>query len=210
MDKKMNPFAKFGIWMVVIIIMVTVSFIKGNNENHWFEEDYQKESSYEASKENNNPKEDNKITYPVMQEMLGDNNFEYVFTIENDSKVKYTGRRCNGLETGFKETKDGIIKYIIDSDKKTYKYVDDEKVEVDDLFAGFDANFLDVKLLFNNLSDILYTKEENTYKYEKEGHQVGVTTNDEYITKITIANANTTYILEFANIGKCAKIDFNN
>ena len=208
--KKINPFLKFAIWMVVIIIMVAVGFVKTNNENHWLDDLDTTESSREASSENTSKE----ASFQSMREALSSNNYDFVFTINNDFKYTFTGRRCNELETGFKETKDGIIKYIINNDKKTYKIVNDENEEISDLYTGFDSSYLDINSLFSNLKNIIYSVIEdsagNTYIYDMNDYKVEFKTNNIEITSIIITTENTTYNLEFSNIGKCAKIDFNN
>ena len=210
MKKKISPFLKVCIWVVVIIIMMIVSFIIDNNENHWLDEFNQQETTEVPD----NQVEEKITTYPNMQDILCNNNYDFVFTIRNENKYVYTGRRCNGLEEGFKEDKKGIIKYIIDIDNKAYMISNDEYNEIDNIYEGFDNNFLNFGKLFKNLNDILYDEEKTSdgmkYIYEKDGYQVEVYTNKDYINKINIVNGDTTYELVFSNMGKCNPIVFNN
>ena len=84
---------------------------------------------------------------------------------------------------------------------------------MDNLYNGIDYNYLDLELLFGNLSEFLYsvTKNEDmrTITYDKSGYGVVVTTNTSDITNITITTDTTSYDLDFTKIGECATIDFS-
>ena len=210
MDKKLKPGARFGIWMLVILVLITVSFIKQNNETHFLEN--LKNSKQEEKQEEQTT---TYTPYLTMQDNLKGNRYDFVFTINKDgNKYIYTGHRCDGLEEGYKEDSSGVIKYIINTDGLTYKVINDEYLEIDTLYNNIDPNFLNIAKLFNNLKEDLYELNMDdtteTFTYQKEGYSVVVTTNKENITNIEITLENASYNLEFANVGKCVKIDFNN
>ena len=212
MDKKIKPSTKFGIWMFVIVVLIAVSFVKENNENHIIDNMRLNNESEEIIEENDNNDFKN---YEVMQSNLRENNYEYVFTINasNSNKYTYTGTRCNGLESGFKEDQDGVIKYIVGYDKKAYKVVNDEYIEIDNLYDGFDGNYLIIDKIFNDLSDVLYELDMNEnkaiYKYNLDDYNAIITTSKENIEIINITKGEVVYNLEFTNIGNCTKINFD-
>lgn len=207
MDKKIKPLTKFGIWMGVIIVMIAVCFIKENNETHFLDDLKHQNETEEISEE---PVYKD---YATMQNTLKENNYDYVFKINGENKYTYTGSRCNGLEKGFREYQDEVIKYIIGYDKKTYKIVNDEYIEIDNLYGDFDSTYLIIDKIFNDLSDVVYElnmeSEESIYTYNLDNYNVVIRTNKENIESIRIAFSDITYDLEFANIGNCVKIDFN-
>ena len=88
----------------------------------------------------------------------------------------------------------------------------DNRELITDLYSNFDASYLNLSMLFDNLSEYLYSVEKNTdtrtITYDKEGYQVTVITDTENITNITITVDTTTYDLEFTKIGECATIVF--
>lgn len=210
MDKKIKPLAKFGIWMFIIVVMIAIAFVKENNENHIIDNLKRTNETNEIIEETSDK---NFKDYATMQSILRENNYDYVFKINALNKYTYTGTRCNGLESGFKEDQEGIIKYIIGYDKKAYKVVNDEYIEIDNLYEGFDGNYLIIDKIFNDLSDVLYELDMNdnkaVYKYNLDEYSVVITSSNDNIERIDITKGEVIYNLEFTNIGNCTRIDFN-
>lgn len=190
---------KFAAWMIFIIVLIVVFAINGRQENN-------NANNPEVKKEEIASFE----KYETMQENLlnGCFNYEYKVIEENITTI-YTGEKLNDAEIGYKETKDGIIKYIKDKDI-TYKVVLDEKEELQNLFDETDESFLNINIIFENLKEYLYniTKNESTREinYNKDGYKVVVKTDLKNITNITIENENKTYELQFTNVDKCDNI----
>ncbi len=190
---------KFIAWMIFIIILIVIFAINGKQENNNINNTQEKNEEIISFEK-----------YETMQDNLlnGCFNYEYKIIEENIATI-YTGKKLNDTEIGYKETKDGIIKYIKDKDI-TYKVVLDEKEELPNLYDEADKSFLNINIIFENLKEYLYniTKNENTREinYNKEGYKVVVKTDLKNITNITIENENKTYELQFTNVGKCDNI----
>ena len=198
---------KLGLWMIFIFVLIAiVIFSERNNSNNVINDTPNNENeevetpTYEFE------------NYNDMQDKLLKNNYGYVYTITtSDSKYIYTGIKDGIKELGFKEDATGVIKYFVD-DTGTYQVNLDNTTLIDTLYQNVDSSYLDIALVFDNLSEFLYSVTKNgdmrTIIYDKEGYQVTVLTDTENITNITITVDTTTYELEFTKIGECATINF--
>lgn len=190
---------KFVAWMIFIIILIVIFAINGKPENNNINNTQEKNEEIISFEK-----------YETMQDNLLNGCFNYEYKIiEENITIIYTGKKLNDTEIGYKETKDGIIKYIKDKDI-TYKVVLDEKEELPNLYDEADKSFLNINIIFENLKEYLYniTKNESTREinYNKDGYKVVVKTDLKNITNITIENENKTYELQFTNVGKCDNI----
>lgn len=152
------------------------------------------------------------VNYKDMEINLLNNGYDYKYTITSDTQKEiYEGTMCNDIDIGYKETIDSITKYKIKNGKITKVLLDNEE-EIPSIYDDSE-DFLNLSTLFTNLKEYPYNIEKNnnerTISYKKDGYQVLVKTNLEYITNITITTATNNYNLEFTNVGKCVKIDSN-
>lgn len=197
---------KLGLWMIFIAILIAVVIFSDTSS-----EDIKLTPTEEET--TNTETENYKFTnYNDMIDKLLLYNYEYTYTITTlDNKYIYTGWKNNNQELGFKEDASGIIKYFID-ETGNYRINLDNRELITDLYSNFDASYLNLSMLFDNLSEYLYSVEKNadvrTITYDKEGYQVTVITDTENITNINITVDTTTYDLEFTKIGECATIVF--
>ena len=131
---------KFVAWMIFIIILIVIFAINGKPENNNINNTQEKNEEIISFEK-----------YETMQDNLlnGCFNYEYKIIEENITTI-YTGKKLNDTEIGYKETKDGIIKYIKDKDI-TYKVVLDEKEELPNLYDESDKSFLNINIIFENL-----------------------------------------------------------
>lgn len=197
---------KLGLWMIFIVILIAVVIFSDTSS-----EDIKLTPTEEET--TNTETENYEFTnYNDMIDKLLLYNYEYTYTITTlDSKYIYTGWKNNNQDLGFKEDTNGITKYFID-ETGSYRINMDNRELITDLYSNFDASYLNLSMLFDNLSEYLYSVEKNTdtrtITYDKEGYQVTVITDTENITNITITVDTTTYDLEFTKIGECATIVF--
>ena len=152
------------------------------------------------------------VNYKDMEINLLNNGYDYKYTITSDTQKEiYEGTMCNDIDIGYKETIDSITKYKIKNGKITKVLLDNEE-EIPSIYDDSE-DFLNLNTLFTNLKEYPYNIEKNNNErlisYKKDGYQVLVKTNLEYITNITITTATNNYNLEFTNVGKCVKIDSN-
>ena len=197
---------KLLLW-VVFIVIVLGAFIMQEKDNI---DDYQMPSN-EVTDEENQVNDNNFKKYSDMQEELLNNNYLYKYIITNsEEKIVFSGIKNGTNETGYKETKAGIIKYqIVDGIVSQINM--DEITNIDNLYENIDRNYLDISLLFNNLSEYLYSTEKKdskrTITYDKDGYKVSVITNLESIEKIEIAVDEWIYELNFYNVNNISKIN---
>lgn len=152
------------------------------------------------------------VNYKDMEINLLNNGYDYKYTITSDTQKEiYEGTMCNNIDIGYKETIDSITKYKIKNGKITKILLDNEE-EIPSIYDDSE-DFLNLNTLFTNLKEYPYNIEKNNNEriisYKKDGYQVLVKTNLEYITNITITTTTNNYNLEFTNVGKCVKIDSN-
>lgn len=201
---------KLLLWMVFIIILIVLAIVSERNGNS---------EILDVDKPGNNatdtPSEPENVEYEAYNTMITNllaNNYEYEYLITTATdSIILTGFKNPDKEIGFKETSSGITKYFIDS-TGTYELNMNTSSIIDNLYSEFDSSYLNLELLFNNLSEYLYNAEENvgirTITYDKDGFQVTVTTDTKNITNVLVMTDTTTYDLNFKNIGECATIDF--
>lgn len=185
------------IWIFFIVIIFVMFKITNKNDKK------------EDEKQDNTPVF---VNYTDMEINLLNSGYDYKYTITSETQKEiYEGTMCDDIDIGYKETITGITKYKIDNGKITKVLLDNEE-EIPSIYDGSE-DFLNLSTLFTNLKEYLYNVEksdnERMISYKKDGYQVLVKTNLEYITNITITTTTNNYNLEFTNVGKCAKIDSN-
>lgn len=134
--------------------------------------------------------------------LKGSYNYNYEITV-GDSKYIYNGHKTPDVETGYKETDEGIIKYYIDS-TGIYKETTTEKVPLDNLYENLNIEYLDLASIFkifakiefvlnksHNSSNDLYVGRDTLNSYEYE-------TNGEEILFIRVYNTEYNYYLSFS------------
>lgn len=184
------------IWIFFIVIIIVMFKITNKTDKN-------------EEKEENTPVF---VNYKDMEINLLNSGYDYKYTIISDTQKEiYEGTMCNDIDIGYKETIDSITKYKIKNGKITKVLLDNEE-EIPSIYDDSE-DFLNLNTLFTNLKEYPYNIEKNNNErlisYKKDGYQVLVKTNLEYITNITITTTTNNYNLEFTNVGKCVKIDSN-
>lgn len=153
-------------------------------------------------------KENKRISYEEMWDTLSRDNHEFVYTIsKTEETIKYEGVVKEEITTGYRERKDGIIKYTIE-DNIVYEKVVDEKKEIETLYENVDENLLTIDFIYQIVkntkaedTDILEENEKITYEYltkvEEEELKIIVITNETQIQSISIEKENEMYLLDF-------------
>ena len=205
---KGNSLIKMGLWLIFIVFLIIVFAFKENESANTIQENNPNEVEEQGKQEEVLTFK----TYFEMQSNLQFGSYEYIYEITGtDFKYIYTGSVCNNKNLGFKESEDEVIKYLI-KDNKYYQVNLDTLEEIDNLYENINSSFLDINMLFNNLKSTLYGIEKNgnvrTITYNKGEYLVSVDTDLENITDIKIVSDGINYNFHFANIGYCAKIDF--
>lgn len=150
----------------------------------------------------------NATSYEEKWQKFASDNYTYTYTItKNEETIKYEGTVKEGINSGYRERKDGIIRYSIENGI-AYEILVNEKNEIPTLYENVDASLLNPTSIFEiiqNISandiDILEEKEKNTYNYstqiEEENTKIQVIVDEEQIQNITIEKTNETYNLDF-------------
>ena len=103
------------------------------------------------------------------------------------------------METGYRESKLGIVKYKIIGEK-TYQIILDEEEEIEDLFLDLEKKYLiPEKIYFLCLDPLLKKKTtlESQYLCQNEQEIIQIRTNQNEITNIEITTNHYIYQLMF-------------
>lgn len=161
-----------------------------------------KETIKETKQENSG------LSYKEKWEKFENNDYTYTYTItQNEEMIKYEGNVKEGINSGYRERKDGIIRYYIENGM-VYEVVVNDKKEIQTLYENVEATLLNpisiyeiIKTISAEDTDILEEKEQTTYDYnmkiEEEVVKLQVIADNTKIKSITIEKINETYKLDF-------------
>ena len=150
----------------------------------------------------------NNISYEEMWKLFETNDYAFTYTVsKNEEVIKYEGNVKDGITTGYRERKDGIIRYSIE-EGSTYENLMSDRKEIQTLYEYVNANLLNTTYLYNfikeipaNDSDIIEENNKTTYEYntelEEDTVKIVVIISDAQIETITIEKDNETYTLAF-------------
>lgn len=133
-----------------------------------------------------------------------DYGFTYLIT-RNDEVIKYSGTLNRNIVEGYRERKDGIIKYKIENNI-TYEVKISEQEEIDNLYENINENMLDLNYIYKLISNLTSNKikdgDREIYIYDTllddSRIKIEVDTNKERVSKILITLENESYNLEFS------------
>lgn len=133
-----------------------------------------------------------------------DYGFTYLIT-RNDDVIKYSGTSNKAIVEGYRERKDGIIKYKIENNI-SYEVKISEQVEIDNLYENINKDMLNVNYIYKLISNLIPNKikdgDREIYIYntllDDSGIKIEVDTNKEKVSKILITLENESYTLEFS------------
>ena len=192
-SKEGNAFVKLVLWLIFIgFLFFAFAFQKNDNT-----------SKVKDNKEETKTfKNVEKMKNDLLQKSL---NYEYVIN-ENETTTIYNGTKCNDKEIWYKETSEGITKYLKESGK-IYKVTLNEKEESSeeenslgklfDILKGFNFN----ETINGNIRNI---------EYNLDTIKVVIKTNLDNITSIMVIKDNVHYEMQFTNIGFCDNISSEN
>lgn len=192
-SKEGNAFVKLVLWLIFIgFLFFAFAFQKNDNTSKV------KDNKEETKTFKNVEKMENDL----LQKSL---NYEYVIN-ENETTTIYNGMKCNDKEIWYKETSEGITKYLKESGK-IYKVTLNEKEESSeeendlgklfDILKGFNFN----ETINGNIRNI---------EYNLDTIKVVIKTNLDNITSIMVIKDNVHYEMQFTNIGFCDNISSEN
>lgn len=192
-SKEGNAFVKLVLWLIFIGFLF-FAFAFQRNDNTSKVKDNKEETKTFKNVE--------KMENDLLQKSL---NYEYVIN-ENETTTIYNGTKCNDKEIWYKETSEGITKYLKESGK-IYKVTLNEKEESSeeenslgklfDILKGFNFN----ENINGNIRNI---------EYNLDTIKVVIKTNLDNITSIMVIKDNVHYEMQFTNIGFCDNISSEN
>ena len=192
-SKEGNAFVKLVLWLIFIgFLFFAFAFQKNDNTSKV------KDNKEETKTFKNVEKMENDL----LQKSL---NYEYVIN-ENETTTIYNGTKCNDKEIWYKETSEGITKYLKESGK-IYKVTLNEKEE-----SSEEKN--DLGKLFDILKGFNFNETINgnvrNIEYNLSTMKVEIKTDLENITNILVVKDNIRYEMQFTNIGFCDNISSEN
>lgn len=176
-------------FIIVFVLVIIASKIDNNTSLH--------KSSFSNSSTESIIKEK---TYLDKQKLLFNGSYNFIYTIEGTTNVKFTGTCKDSIIEGFKETEKEIIKYRIENGTVLKQKMGNYEL-YNELYQNLDENLFDFLSLFEKLNSektiIENTNSEKIYIYNQNNYKYEIITNKEYITKINISNQEISYTFSF-------------
>lgn len=194
MNSEKGP-TKIKLTLYIVFFVLVVLFLLASGG---FESD--------INRRRNSVKDEEKkvLSFKEKQEKLLKEDHTYKYTISKSDTIIYDGKIENGEEYGYKDGKEGIIKYRI-AGGKTYKITNNTEEEYNNLYDDLDNRYLDVNNIFNliNSSSAMIDRQnkEVIYEYVIEENNYKIYTNEIEIYKINIVTKDGSYTLEFKPLG---------
>ena len=160
-----------------------------------------------------NETKESKITYEDKWNNLLNSNYKFTYLVKiEDDTIKYEGTKNDNVISGYRERKDGIIKYTIENNI-VYEILIDEKQVINTLYENLEENLFNLTYLYDliknipaNDSDIIEEDNITNYEYNttlnEETIKIAVIEDQNQIKKIVILKENETYELEFTLINE--------
>ena len=196
-NKRIRSLIYFFLWCIFIIVIYLV-YLKPI-ENH----------SKDNITNNKQTIEDNIVdakSFADMQEELLSENFAYIFTKNtSEGKIIYKGESLYDEKIGYKESRDGVVKYYIKGDN--YYIINYDELTLISK-EGFYEEYFDISNIFSLINNINPLIEDNIYLFQKDDINVKITIGVDNISQIEITNGDENYLLEFTNINSIIEIRY--
>lgn len=170
---------KWFIFFIVLFIFIAIS------------------STLTPKKNDLKPKEDLPLKEEEQNNKL-DFNFKSSYSYKYEVNVKgekylFTGFKEGVTDEGYKESKEGILKYLID-DTGIYNVNGEEKSLIDNLYEGIDFNYLDPVYILTIIRNLEFITEDNMYKASDKKNDYVITVNNKEITNISVKALDFSYV----------------
>lgn len=189
-DRVIVKFLTYTVFISIIIILVIITGGKSKNIDSEMNEIIESEE------------EISKVTYIDMQKRLVSGDYEYEFIISGDNlNIKFGGTSVSGERTGYRDNNGDITKYKRLSNQ-IFLLETHEEINYSEFYTKLDSNLFDFTHLFDKLNRastiIDKTSSGKIYNYlDVDNYRVKVYLNSEFITRMIVENANTTYDFNF-------------
>lgn len=202
---------KWCIFFIILFIILAIasSMAPKNNNIQKPNNNEIKEPQYDYQKDNWN---EETLTIETINEYQAklNNNYDYKYEVNiNKEKYVFSGTKSTLINSGYKESSAGIIKYVIDN-TGTYLETTTEKIPINNLYEGLEENYLNPIHILNIVKNIEITRDresdciEPVYKANDNKNIYRIKTENKEIIGLTITALDFSYIynLDFKNIDK--------
>lgn len=171
-------------WFIFIILVYALIMVLGNQEVS---------SSEEKIDNDTTNVENEKVSLDIRAK---DYDFKYVINTNNQIIV-INGSIKDGIESGYKETTDGIIHYFKE-EGKIYQDILGQKQEITDFYNDIEKEFLNYQTFYPIIETNDCPNDICTFPYNDYEITIDKTKSLEF--KINISMENTSYELTYSNI----------
>ncbi len=193
-DPKGKAILKFGIYGIFFLLMIFVILLMNVF------------TSYEKQYEKTPQTQEETITFLPFEQMweklsLNCKYYYEVKKIENQEQIIYQGEIKDQIDTGYRESKLGIIHYKVENEK-TMQIILDTEEEIDNLYEEPDEQFLNLKNLETFINTIHYSEKDSgklkTRTIETNDKKITIHMSPTDITSIQITTQEKEYRLHFS------------
>lgn len=205
---------KWSIFFIIIFIFLGISALMPKKNNSL--ESNNKNAEKEPINNEETNKEDNWSLDTLSLETLNkyqedlNNIYDYNYEVTiNNEKYIYSGTKTKIDNKGYKESKNGIIKYYIDN-TGTYQETTTDKALINNLYEGLEENYLNPLYILDIIKTLEITRDtecdciEPVYKANDSKNIYRLNTSNKELISITITalDFSYNYSLTFDNIKK--------
>lgn len=203
---------KWCIFFTILFIFLAIASIVSPGKNNLkpnVNNETQKPNPEEPIEEKENQNEETLTleTINKYQDYLSNiYDYKYEITINNEKYI-YNGTKSPEDNKGYKESSEGIIKYLVDS-TGTYEETTTEKIPISNLYESLEENYLDPIYILNIIKDLEITRDRNcdciypVYKANDSKNIYRISIIDKKLTSISITALDFSYVytLSFENV----------
>lgn len=137
----------------------------------------------------------------ILEQKLLNNSYHYLYEITiNENKYIFNGEQTS-INTGYKETNEGIVKYYID-ETGIYQETPTSKIPINNLYENLNSNYFDLTYVFGTINTLELTKDltnaelDSIYKLEDEENIYQIKIANDNIIELKIMSKTNNYIYD--------------
>ncbi|MCI8466657.1 MAG: hypothetical protein HFI08_00465 [Bacilli bacterium] len=196
-DKKGKAIIKLGLWVAfLLLIMLMIPIMNLFNKTTTLPQINEKPNNDQEKYKNINEMWENLLSF----------NYQYQYQVSDklsNETILFQGKKVNGIDTGYRESKIGIIKYRIE-ENHIYQILVDSEEEITFLYEEEDKPFLNLQDLHTKLNYFIPAETISgtmrTLNYQNGDETIEISTTLNEIKKIRINTAQKEYNLLFDTV----------
>ncbi|MBQ6840991.1 MAG: hypothetical protein IJO63_02620 [Bacilli bacterium] len=155
---------------------------------------------------NNEQTEIEELSFEDLKTSLLKYNFDYTYTVNtSEGKVIYKGTMLGNETIGYKESAQGIERYIVRG-VKIYKNQLGEITEQYDKTVNVYNGYLSVDKIMELLEGKDYIQSDNQYDFQIDNVYVKILVSEYNISSIEIIEGDNSYLLQFDNVNEIKEL----